>query len=135
MCIFECCMFVLMIWRPPISTRTDTLFPYTTLFRSRERKMIAALEMRALGLERSTPFAVDQPARRVREVACRVAMALAPPGLKEQRPPAAEAPERIVCPRAGRDQLSLGRGLAVRPAKRPAPPKTARLVVAPARPA
>src|SRR3546814_14038434 len=27
------CLF-LMIRRPPISTRTDTLFPYTTLFRS-----------------------------------------------------------------------------------------------------
>src|SRR3546814_19680938 len=26
--------FLLMIWRPPISTRTDTLCPYTTLFRS-----------------------------------------------------------------------------------------------------
>src|SRR3546814_13906468 len=26
-----------MIRRPPISTRTDTLFPYTTLFRSRAR--------------------------------------------------------------------------------------------------
>src|SRR3546814_2911170 len=26
--------FVLMIRRPPRSTRTDTLFPYTTLFRS-----------------------------------------------------------------------------------------------------
>src|SRR3546814_530588 len=26
--------FLLMIRRPPISTRTDTLFPYTTLFRS-----------------------------------------------------------------------------------------------------
>src|SRR3546814_14089013 len=26
--------FILMIRRPPISTRTDTLFPYTTLFRS-----------------------------------------------------------------------------------------------------
>src|SRR3546814_1646109 len=25
-----------MIRRPPISTRTDTLFPYTTLFRSRQ---------------------------------------------------------------------------------------------------
>src|SRR3546814_1826369 len=29
--------FFLMIRRPPRSTRTDTLFPYTTLFRSRER--------------------------------------------------------------------------------------------------
>src|SRR3546814_5981268 len=28
-------LFFLMIRRPPRSTRTDTLFPYTTLFRSR----------------------------------------------------------------------------------------------------
>src|SRR3546814_21072490 len=27
-----------MILRPPRSTRTDTLFPYTTLFRARERR-------------------------------------------------------------------------------------------------
>src|SRR3546814_19529002 len=27
-------MFFLMLLRPPRSTRTDTLFPYTTLFRS-----------------------------------------------------------------------------------------------------
>src|SRR3546814_9810073 len=33
-----------MIRRPPRSTRTDTLFPYTTLFRSRERVVIAAPE-------------------------------------------------------------------------------------------
>src|SRR3546814_2133851 len=35
----RCCswvIFVLMIRRPPRSTRTDTLFPYTTLFRSLE---------------------------------------------------------------------------------------------------
>src|SRR3546814_4074600 len=30
------CFFFLMIRRPPRSTRTDTLFPYTTLFRSPE---------------------------------------------------------------------------------------------------
>src|SRR3546814_9942653 len=30
-------MLFLMIRRPPRSTRTDTLFPYTTLFRSREK--------------------------------------------------------------------------------------------------
>src|SRR3546814_11357137 len=29
-----CAFFFLMIRRPPRSTRTDTLFPYTTLFRS-----------------------------------------------------------------------------------------------------
>src|SRR3546814_3442075 len=34
--MFGLCFFIffLMIRRPPISTRTDTLFPYTTLFRS-----------------------------------------------------------------------------------------------------
>src|SRR3546814_7073769 len=32
-----CVFFFLMIRRPPRSTRTDTLFPYTTLFRSAER--------------------------------------------------------------------------------------------------
>src|SRR3546814_17580084 len=31
--------FFLMIRRPPRSTRTDTLFPYTTLFRSEHRTM------------------------------------------------------------------------------------------------
>src|SRR3546814_16472143 len=30
----SCLFFFLMIRRPPRSTRTDTLFPYTTLFRS-----------------------------------------------------------------------------------------------------
>src|SRR3546814_17901149 len=32
--LFSCIFFVLMIRRPPRSTLTDTLFPYTTLFRS-----------------------------------------------------------------------------------------------------
>src|SRR3546814_2466593 len=31
---YICFFFFLMIRRPPRSTRTDTLFPYTTLFRS-----------------------------------------------------------------------------------------------------
>src|SRR3546814_20409371 len=31
----NCLLFFLMIRRPPRSTRTDTPFPYTTLFRSR----------------------------------------------------------------------------------------------------
>src|SRR6056297_1154569 len=34
--ITKVCFFFLMIRRPPRSTRTDTLFPYTTLFRSRD---------------------------------------------------------------------------------------------------
>src|SRR3546814_12706414 len=36
-------IFFLMIRRPPRSTRTDTLFPYTTLFRSRDRIGAAAV--------------------------------------------------------------------------------------------
>src|SRR3546814_7638062 len=34
MCVWFFLFFFLMIRRPPRSTRTDTLFPYTTLFRS-----------------------------------------------------------------------------------------------------
>src|SRR3546814_17474057 len=36
--VFWCTFFFLMIRRPPRSTRTDTLFPYTTLFRSGPRR-------------------------------------------------------------------------------------------------
>src|SRR3546814_16632549 len=36
--------FFLMIRRPPRSTRTDTLFPYTTLFRSRVGIELVELE-------------------------------------------------------------------------------------------
>src|SRR3546814_13886643 len=38
--------FLLMIRRPPRSTRTDTLFPYTTLFRSPELAADALLCVR-----------------------------------------------------------------------------------------
>src|SRR3546814_16813403 len=34
LCVLFSVFFFLMIRRPPRSTRTDTLFPYTTLFRS-----------------------------------------------------------------------------------------------------
>src|SRR3546814_14475231 len=48
--------FFLMIRRPPRSTRTDTLFPYTTLFRSNvealvESGKIAAKNFETLGQE------------------------------------------------------------------------------------
>src|SRR3546814_6379538 len=43
--------FFLMIRRPPRSTRTDTLFPYTTLFRSP-----------ALALEHGAALVGDEPA-------------------------------------------------------------------------
>src|SRR3546814_18261187 len=38
-CMFYC-LFFLMIRRPPRSTRTDTLFPYTTLFRSNHAVLV-----------------------------------------------------------------------------------------------
>src|SRR3546814_6371468 len=41
-CVFFTVFFFLMIRRPPRSTRTDTLFPYTTLFRSLEALLIVA---------------------------------------------------------------------------------------------
>src|SRR3546814_16888745 len=40
-------IFFLMIRRPPRSTRTDTLFPYTTLFRSRPKQTDKLLACRA----------------------------------------------------------------------------------------
>src|SRR3546814_14294410 len=38
LCVCILLFFFLRIRRPPISTRTDTLFPYTTLFRSPYQK-------------------------------------------------------------------------------------------------
>src|SRR3546814_5562978 len=42
-----CCLFFLMIRRPPRSPRTDTLFPYTTLFRSPPRLRLRTDDGRA----------------------------------------------------------------------------------------
>src|SRR3546814_16340254 len=54
-----CCIrvfFFLMIRRPPRSTRTDTLFPYTTLFRSTLRfSRRAAFASRKRGYGRNCP--------------------------------------------------------------------------------
>src|SRR3546814_6129152 len=41
------CVFFLMIRRPPKSTRTDTLFPYTTLFRSATEEFFARIGFNA----------------------------------------------------------------------------------------
>src|SRR3546814_7454199 len=43
MVLFLSLFFFLMIRRPPRSTRTDTLFPYTTLFRSHGRTAAASV--------------------------------------------------------------------------------------------
>src|SRR3546814_16515783 len=47
-----CFFFCLMIRRPPRSTRTDTLFPYTTLFRSaakvEHRQIVIGIQRKGL---------------------------------------------------------------------------------------
>src|SRR3546814_19537340 len=69
-----------MIRRPPRSTRTDTLFPYTTLFRSQRRRRGARrLSGDALGTgrpakgDRRRPIgaAGEQPPGHAREIAAR----------------------------------------------------------------
>src|SRR3546814_19622233 len=52
-CLF---IFFLSIRRPPRSTRTDTLFPYTTLFRSGEPAVAVALELDALAARQLREF-------------------------------------------------------------------------------
>src|SRR3546814_1270119 len=48
--------FFLMIRRPPRSTRTDTLFPYTTLFRSLQRHDKSVKAFSILGGFFAPPF-------------------------------------------------------------------------------
>src|SRR3546814_19248408 len=72
-CFF--CFFFLVIRRPPISTRTDTLFPYTTLFRAqlahrrhprgRDRQGSRARRP-PRALSRGAPLRAGLPIRRVR---------------------------------------------------------------------
>src|SRR3546814_8813229 len=60
--------FYLMIRRPPRSTRTDTLFPYTTLFRSpapgftkrrAKRRVLQRIDESDYLSRRSLPFCLD----------------------------------------------------------------------------
>src|SRR3546814_1581777 len=63
-----------MIRRPPRSTRTDTLFPYTPLFRSAREELADGREQTAAAAEtaqvhsacraRQTPSAAEQPEQR-----------------------------------------------------------------------
>src|SRR3546814_16590909 len=49
-----------MITRPPRYTRTDTLFPYTTLFRSVERKIVRIVTPGMLTDEALLPAKADR---------------------------------------------------------------------------
>src|SRR3546814_10574909 len=52
-----------MIRRPPRSTRTDTLFPYTTLFRSSLRIIDQCIEKMPPGLVKSPERKITAPKR------------------------------------------------------------------------
>src|SRR3546814_10159555 len=57
--------FLLMIRRPPRSTRTDTLFPYTTLFRSATVSRQSAHRRRSAAQHRGSPSTrIASPSRR-----------------------------------------------------------------------
>src|SRR3546814_15307270 len=112
--------FFLMIRRPPRSTRTDTLFPYTTLFRSDRAGRVVDRRQRSrhLGLYQVEDFPVfdksfeDQfsswecraSAGRVLAITqvCRSAIQLAGPALLETRSAAASRPRRSAEPRVGK---------------------------------
>src|SRR3546814_12277046 len=80
--ISSCChVFFLMIRRPPKSTRTDTLFPYPTLYRARSPELAEEVVDALLNQESSffrdtqvvemvadaaARFGRDNPGRRVR---------------------------------------------------------------------
>src|SRR3546814_20802095 len=59
-CFFLFFFFFLMIRRPPRSTRTDTLFPYTTLFRSKitlaPLSSDLQIKLKALSLKPFSPY-------------------------------------------------------------------------------
>src|SRR3546814_19202305 len=53
--VSQSAVLCLMILRPPRSTRTDTLFPYTTLFRSHPRHLAIAVEAMIAGEDVVSP--------------------------------------------------------------------------------
>src|SRR3546814_12639877 len=59
--------FLLMIRRPPRSTRTDTLFPYTTLFRSDQALQDRCGEAESAACLRR-PYSPPQAVRRCRRL-------------------------------------------------------------------
>src|SRR3546814_18026605 len=87
-CLLECLsylIFFLMIRRPPRSTRTDTLFPYTTLFRSAGATTLPAVQQGGVvapreGVEIGTEVAL----RQIGDVIEQVMRELAPAQLGEE---------------------------------------------------
>src|SRR3546814_11252399 len=61
--------FFLMIRRPPRSTRTDTLFPYTTLFRSCGQQRGSEVRGAGSSYRQDSGFPVARPATRLADQA------------------------------------------------------------------
>src|SRR3546814_17890097 len=105
-----------MIRRPPRSTRTDTLFPYTTLFRSQARHLGVGRDRRAAfgGVERVER---DQPG--VVHPAVRIGVAVAEAGLERRAGGmAAKNERRGARPRRAAAEQNVD--------AKPEPPQTAR---------
>src|SRR3546814_6646508 len=64
-------IFFLMIRRPPRSTRTDTLFPYTTLFRSPDRGRTSRPSAAESGPASTQPVRIPLADRTGRPPVCR----------------------------------------------------------------
>src|SRR3546814_5124256 len=104
-----------MIRRPPRSTRTDTLFPYTTLFRSREARP---------ALHHLLPHAVSGVLERPRAGAARLGLRLhapVPPALQGRH-----AGDPVDEARAGGTRLRKPGRLDARRRHRSLPPRRAR---------
>src|SRR3546814_1220783 len=63
MTLVLCFVFFLMIRRPPRSTRTDTLFPYTTLFRSLMRESRQATRLARARLDPEVRMRIEETER------------------------------------------------------------------------
>src|SRR3546814_14549602 len=92
---FLCLFFFLIIRRPPRSTRTDTLFPYTTLFRSEgDRHQHSSPRLRrSIGVRHGVPILSEHEARAGRRIAARRAEAAFVARCPEQVVDAPEQPD------------------------------------------
>src|SRR3546814_5512639 len=79
----EFCFFFLMIRRPPRSTRTDTLFPYTTLFRSLDERIYRVVSVEA-SVNARTSYGGTAPARVREQVAAARTRFLEDPARSEE---------------------------------------------------
>src|SRR3546814_8496962 len=98
--MFYCFFFFLMIRRPPRSTRTDTLFPYTTLFRSPFPYPAAAHEGACLGRSAAVRHTDRLMMKKLAIVAACIAAFPSPASADRVQPPAATPGPIIVDGRA-----------------------------------